>query len=249
MKIYILFNLILLLLSLLFLVDLIRFRKKALTFVKFSLIFVGIIFGLDGIVLISNPKVFQQVPLGFLIFGNLVGIAKIIIFTSAGLYYCSLRDFFPLPIIGKKPISPEYVKIVVVGFLAAFTYSYLLFKIADPQIPAALKIQKQTFSPFVTALVMLELAVVEEIIFRLGIQNFIVKVFDLEDQKYWIAILAASFFWAVSHLGTLDPAWVKFVQVFPVGIMLGFFFKKYGLESTIFIHGAFNIGMTVMLPF
>lgn len=251
MRIYILSNLILLLLSLLFLIDVIRFRKKALKFVKFSLIFIGIIFGLDAVVMIAKPAVFRQVPLGFLIFGNLIGIAKIIIFTSAGLYYCSLYNFFPLPIMGcEKKISPAYLpaylKVTALGFLAAFVYSYLLFKTTDPQIPAALKIQKQALSPFVTALVMFELAIVEEIIFRLGIQSFIAKVFDLENHKYWIAILVTSFFWAVSHLGTLDPAWVKLVQVFPTGIMLGYIFKKYGLESAIFVHGAYNIGMALI---
>ncbi|WDN91057.1 hypothetical protein BuS5_04029 (plasmid) [Desulfosarcina sp. BuS5] len=247
MKIYVLTGLILFILGLLFLVDVVRFRTKTFLFLKFGLIFVGIVFGLDAVVLISNPAVFRQVPLGFLIFGNLVGIAKIMIFVTAGLYYCSLHNFCPLPIMsGQKTISPRYVKILTLGFMAAFTYSYLLFKITDPQIPATLKIQKQALSPFVTALVMLELAIVEEIIFRLGIQNFIVKVFNLENRQYWIAILITSFFWAASHLGTLDPAWVKFVQVFPVGIMLGFFFKKYGMESTLFVHGAYNIGMAMI---
>lgn len=195
MKVYVLTGLILFILGLLFLVDVVRFRKKTFLFLKFGLIFVGIVFGLDAVVLIFNPAIFRQVPLGFLIFGNLVGIAKIIIFVTAGLYYCSLHNFFPLPIMtGQKPISPKYVKTLALGFMAAFIYSYLLFKITDPQIPEALDIQKQTPSPFITAFVMLELAIVEEIIFRLGIQNFIVKVFNLENRQYWIAIFVTSFF-------------------------------------------------------
>ncbi len=233
-----------LIIGLLFLIDVIRFGKKTFRFIKFGLIFTGIIFGLDIIVLIFNCQIFQNMPTGFLIFGNLIGIAKIIIFTSAGLYYCSLYNFFPLPIMsGEKKISPAYLEITISGFLAAFIYSYLLFKITDPQIPLLLKTQNQRAPAFVTSFVMLELAIAEEIIFRLGIQNFIVKVFDC---KYWTAILITSFFWAVSHLGTLDPYWVKFVQIFPTGIMLGYIFKKYGLESTIFIHGTYNVGMTLL---
>ena len=247
MIIYMLTRLILLIISLLLLVDVIRFRKKTFQFAKFSLIFVVIIFGLDTIALISNPQIFQKVSPGFLIFGNLIGLAKVIIFTSAGLYYCSLYNFFPLPVIGReKKLAPGYFKATAFGLLTIFVYSYLLFKITDPQIPANLSIQRQSVSLFVTTLVMLELAVVEEVVFRLGIQNFIAKVFDLENNKYWIAIIITSFFWTAMHLGTLNPAWVKFVQVFPVGIMLGYFFKKYGLESTFIMHGAFNIGMVFL---
>ena len=248
MIIYILTRLILLILSLLLLVDVIRFRKKTFKFVKFSLIFVVIIFGLDAAALISNPQIFQEVSLGFLIFGNLIGLAKVIVFSLAGLYYCSLYNFFPLPIIGdrKKKLTPDYFKAVALGLLTIFVYSYLLFEITDPQIPAKMSIQKQSVSLFVTALVMLELAVIEEIIFRLGIQNFIVKVFDLENNNYWIAIIITSFFWTLMHLGTLDPAWVKFVQVFPIGILLGYFFKKYGLECTLLVHGTYNVGMVFL---
>ena len=92
----------------------------------------------------------------------------------------------------------------------------------------------------------MEFAIGEEIIFRLGIQSFLVKYLKLEGQSYWIAILITSALWTIGHAGTLQPEWVKLAQIFPVGLMLGWLFRKYGAESTILAHGLFNILM--LLP-
>lgn len=132
----------------------------------------------------------------------------------------------------------------VIGIL----YSVVLFLLTTPKLS---EIAQKTFgSPsagFENAitiqgiLLVLEFAVAEEIVFRLGIQSFLVKYLKLEGKGYWIAILLSSTLWTLGHAGTLNPEWVKLAQIFPMGLMLGWMFRKYGAESTILVHGLFNV--------
>ncbi len=132
----------------------------------------------------------------------------------------------------------------IIGIL----YSVVLFLLTTPQLSEIL--QKEVVPPSAgienamtiqVILIVLQSAVAEEIIFRLGIQSFLVKYLKLEGQRYWIAILITSVLWTLGHAGGLDPAWVKLAQIFPMGLMLGWLFRKYGAESTILAHGLFNI--------
>lgn len=81
----------------------------------------------------------------------------------------------------------------------------------------------------------------EEVIFRLGIQSFLAKHLRWRGRKYALAVLWATVIWTVGHAGALNPEWVKLVQVFPVGLALGWVFRKYGLGSAVLVHGAFNV--------
>jgi membrane protease YdiL (CAAX protease family) len=137
----------------------------------------------------------------------------------------------------------------IIGIL----YSVVLFLLTTPQlsemwqkevVPSSAGVENATIQVILTVLTF---AVAEEIIFRLGIQSFLVKYLKLEGQSYWIAIVITSGLWTLGHVGTLDPAWVKTAQIFPVGLMLGWLFRKYGAESTILAHGLFNV-VLVFLP-
>ncbi|RKU26792.1 hypothetical protein C6499_12660 [Candidatus Poribacteria bacterium] len=100
-----------------------------------------------------------------------------------------------------------------------------------------------------TALVLIAFAFGEEILFRLGIQNYLAQQFRRNGNKYWVAVVLTSAIWALAHANILTPEWVKIVQIFPLGIALGFLFKKYGLESCIFAHGIFNLSMMWIGPY
>ena len=91
-----------------------------------------------------------------------------------------------------------------------------------------------------------EFAFGEEIVFRLGIQNYLAKTFDLRGGAYWIAIVLTAGLWSLAHAQTLDPEWVKIVQIFPIGLALGYLFKKFGIESCIVAHGLFNLAMMIV---
>ncbi len=84
-------------------------------------------------------------------------------------------------------------------------------------------------------------AVAEEVIFRLGIQSFLARHLRLQGGRYWLAIVFSATLWTAGHAGSLTPDWVKLAQVFPVGLMLGWLFRKYGAESSILAHGLFNV--------
>lgn len=144
--------------------------------------------------------------------------------------------------------------IVLIGSIA---YSTILFKLTSPEPSEALKNMiggdidlsgvdlKEIFHVGVIVFV---IGINEEIMFRLGIQNFLAAKFKLQGGKYWIAITLTSLLWSIGHTETLSPEWVKLAQVFPIGIALGFLFKKFGLESTMIVHGGLNVVM-MMLQF
>lgn len=132
--------------------------------------------------------------------------------------------------------------------LIGIVYTAVLFLLTSPELPEIW--QKEGVPPLAGSehgitiqviLLVLDIAIAEEIVFRLGIQSYLVKYLKLEGQRYWIAILITSVLWTLAHAGNLDPAWVKMAQIFPMGLMLGWLFRKYGVESTVLAHGLFNV--------
>lgn len=131
----------------------------------------------------------------------------------------------------------------VVGIL----YTITLFLLTKPQL-SELAQQKFGVSSVNLAntitiqgiLVLFEVAIAEEIVFRLGIQNFLAKYLQLQSNNYWIAIFITSVLWTLAHAGVLEPEWVKMAQIFPIGLLLGWLYKKFGTESTMLAHGIFN---------
>ena len=92
--------------------------------------------------------------------------------------------------------------------------------------------------------------VVEELTFRLAIQNQLARLFAWTGHKYWLSILLTSLLWTFLHAGAIDPDWVKFVQVFPMGLVLGWMFRRFGIESCIAVHVLFNLAAPIVLwPF
>jgi membrane protease YdiL (CAAX protease family) len=166
----------------------------------------------------------------------------------------------PLPVNSSAPavlecsVAPleinweKYLASVFAVVLAAVSYSIVLFVLAQPQLSEAAKRLFGTSSPeeqsqmtFFSAFFVLVFAVSEELSFRLSIQSFIARYLHLRDGQYWIAIVITALLWTSGHAGTLDPEWVKMAQIFPVGIMFGWLFKKYGIESSIIAHLLFNL--------
>ena len=47
--------------------------------------------------------------------------------------------------------------------------------------------------------------------------------------------------WALMHNGRIEPDWVKWVQIFGVGLCLGRVRWRYGLEAAIILHFCFNV--------
>lgn len=170
----------------------------------------------------------------------------------------SLLKLDPAPIVSHEATSPPRpVEMLTVSSLAALGcifYSAIVFWLTEPglssQLNGGLFDLEQQIATRVTLggiLVVLTVAVGEEIVFRLGIQNFIARYALWEDQDYWRAILLTALLWTLGHIGSLDPDWVKMVQIFPIGILFGWLFKRYGTESCIIAHSLFNLGGLILL--
>ncbi len=87
-------------------------------------------------------------------------------------------------------------------------------------------------------------AVVEEVIFRGGLQGLlerylpIVRVPDPVSRR--IAILATSAVWAFGHAGMVVPHGVKEAQIFATGLVLGWLRVQGGLRACVLAHLALN---------
>jgi membrane protease YdiL (CAAX protease family) len=140
-------------------------------------------------------------------------------------------------------------------------YSYLLFLWTKPalseMLQQVLEVSESSLiqmgfavNPTVHAIVVVfAFAFGEEILFRLGLQNYLAKILNLRGSRYVAAILITASIWSLGHANTLDPEWIKFVQIFPVGVAMGFLFRKFGLEACILAHGAFNVAMVFLAPY
>ena len=145
----------------------------------------------------------------------------------------------------------KYLLLGLGGGVLCILYSAILFLITKPQMS---DLVQQNFGMPVTntgnemtinvILALIEISIAEEIIFRLGIQNFLAKHLNLQNGKYWIAIVITSAIWTLGHTGVMDPQWVKFAQIFPIGLLLGWMNKKLGVESTIIVHVIMNLVLT-----
>jgi membrane protease YdiL (CAAX protease family) len=138
----------------------------------------------------------------------------------------------------------RYVRDVLVVGLGAVVYTVVLFLVTLPRAGAVARdlSSDQVNNVSLLALVVIaEFAVVEELMFRLGIQNYLASIFVHQRHGYWIAIVLTSIVWTLGHVGSLDPNWVKMAQIFPIGLALGWLFRRHGAESTILAHGLFNL--------
>ncbi|MBL0347542.1 CPBP family intramembrane glutamic endopeptidase [Candidatus Villigracilis affinis] len=140
-----------------------------------------------------------------------------------------------------------FIKVLGVSAVSII-YSIILFLLTKPHMSELAQQKFGTPSANLAnaitiqgILVLFEFAIAEELVFRLGIQNFLVKYLNLQNNNYWIAIVITSVLWTLGHAGVLEPEWVKLAQIFPVGLLFGWLYKKLGAESTILAHGIFNL--------
>jgi len=148
------------------------------------------------------------------------------------------------------------IRDVVMVATMSVVYSTLLFTLTKPHVGETVRrmfgvrediADTGGFAPFIVLLV-LAFAIGEEIFFRLGIQNFLARYLNWQGRRYWAAIALTSLLWTVGHAGVLDPNWVKLAQIFPVGLMLGWLFRRYGVETCMLAHGLFNVTMIGLTP-
>jgi membrane protease YdiL (CAAX protease family) len=84
-------------------------------------------------------------------------------------------------------------------------------------------------------------AFLEEFLFRGCFQAMFHKWFGQSPRASIFAILATSTFWALVHTGSVSPDWIKYLQIFPQGLILGWWYQRAGLAGTIPVHMSFNL--------
>ncbi len=132
----------------------------------------------------------------------------------------------------------------------ATAWSWVLFRITRPQLSAMLRQLAEsrlahrglsTEVSLPTILMLVQIACAEEVVFRLGIQNYLAVHFGLRRRLYGVAVVLTAVLWAMGHAEVLDPWWVKLVQIFPIGVALGLLARRFGAASCMVAHGAFNV--------
>lgn len=163
----------------------------------------------------------------------------------------TLEPIVPEPIVPPTNWRRYGVNILGVG-LGAVVYSAVLFLITQPRpgliVQDLMLADKPIMTPL-TLVILLEFAFAEELMFRLGIQNYLGAKLINKRYGYALAIALTAGLWSMAHVGSLDPDWVKLAQIFPLGLALGWLYRRQGAESTIMAHALFNfVGGLVLSP-
>ena len=186
-----------------------------------------------------------------------IDILRTFLFTAVGVSCCVAAGItaFPLlrPDLGSPgvPTRRSLVTPLSLGLLLAAAwsvYTVLLFEAADPQATDLAQAQfgetpSGAWDVLVAMIALSVVALAEELVYRLGIQNYLARVLGWWDHRYWLVILLSATVWSIGHVGVLDPQWVKLVQIFPAGLALGWLARKHGIEACVFGHVVFNIGV------
>ncbi|MDE0451826.1 MAG: CPBP family intramembrane metalloprotease [Gammaproteobacteria bacterium] len=184
-----------------------------------------------------------------------IDAARTFLFTAVGVSCCAAAGVVAFPLVrpglgsGEAALRRSPAAPILWGVLLAGTwsvYTLFLFHATNPVLSDAARNLFGSFditaSMAVAVLAVSVAAIGEELMFRLGIQNYIARIFGWWDQRYWLAILLSAALWSLGHAGTLEPDWVKIAQVFPAGLALGWLARKHGIEACILSHVVFNTG-------
>lgn len=229
-------------------VDAVQRRLFPSAYLRYGLVFAAVIVAADGAVYLALPEALRMVPAWFYLVGTALVIARVVTETVAGMAAADRLGLEPLPLLGtrrggwRKPLA-----VVAAGAacgLALTAYSALLFELTGPgpaggAEPAPWETPRGSDLVFFAVFLLLTV-LGEELTFRLGIQNYFAALFGRGAAGYWAAIVLSSALWSLGHIGRMDPEWVKFAQIFPIGLMLGWLFRYAGFEACVIAHGILN---------
>ncbi|KAF0240642.1 MAG: Abortive infection [Planctomycetota bacterium] len=86
-------------------------------------------------------------------------------------------------------------------------------------------------------------AIWEEVFVRLFLLNALRVLFRNAKGSTIAAVVVSSAIWAAGHAMTMNPEIVKFLQVFPIGILFAIVYIRRGAEATLASHCVFNFGI------
>jgi hypothetical protein len=90
-------------------------------------------------------------------------------------------------------------------------------------------------------------ALVEELLDRVFLIGYLLFLFQKSNHRSVIAIVVSTLYWSYLHVDLNNALGIlKAVQVFPIGIGLGYLFLYYGFESALFTHILFNLSTLLL---
>jgi len=256
------FGILVFLLSITALVICIKNRYETAATLKHGVLLAAVVIGLDLLAIPLVPDALADMDtavIAVLAIGSILRFIAITLLTCLGIHCARSLGYQDVPLLRRLlareegdggVVSKGYLLSSIGLALGAVAFTAILFVAIPPQLSSTfvdvseIDMAEYGIAEFITPaliLVVIQATIYEEILFRLCIQSFVAKYLGLNGRKYVWAVLLTAGLWAILHLGALDPVWIKFVQVFPIGIALGFLFRKYGLGSAILAHGAFNV--------
>ncbi len=134
--------------------------------------------------------------------------------------------------------------------LAAWTSILMFFSSGEStgfSTPVSLD-NMAAWSRWTSALILLTIApILEECVFRHYLQYRLAGLFRRSRHSIALSIVCCSMLWGLCHSGMMGSAGLKFIQLFPAGICLGYISVKHGLETSILAHWLFNISIVILI--
>jgi len=231
-------------------------RLFAPPYLRYGLAFAAAIVVADGAIYWTMPEVLRPVPVWFYVLATVMVIARVVTETVVGMAAAGRLGLDPLPLLRPRDSGGRRVTAVVAAGvacgLAITAYSTVLFLLTSPapaggsELTPRGVVQGTDVALFAAFLLVTVLG--EEMTFRLGIQNYFAALFGRGAAGYWVAIVLSSALWSLGHIGRVDPEWVKFAQIFPAGLALGWLFRYAGFEACVIAHAVLNLIMPFLTP-
>lgn len=249
-------NVILIAILIAMFVEAVQRRLFAPPWLRYGLAAAALLVAADLGVYLIEADLRQVVPAWFYLIATAILVVRATTEAVVGLAAAERLGLKPLPLVrprtdGERRSAPAVVAAGIAGGLVIAAWSAALFLVTAPG-PAGGAIapwqmpQGAALAWFLTALVVTCLG--EELTFRLGIQNYFGALFGRGAAGYWAAIVLSSALWSLGHIGRVDPEWVKFVQIFPAGLALGWLFRYAGFEACVIAHAVLNTIMPFATP-
>jgi membrane protease YdiL (CAAX protease family) len=185
-----------------------------------------------------------------LLFSNLIQLLRDTLLGAAGLLL--LRQDETSRVVESEEISFQFLRNVPIRFtlvsvIGYAAYTMVLFSVLSPEILAH-KANSMLYLTFALSLTSFR-AVDEELFFRLFLIGL--TVFLMRSSKYrWLtAIVISAGIWSYGHWFMYDPGWVKFLHVLPLGFVLGYALRQYGIAYCILLHALVNLVNGLIVQF
>jgi membrane protease YdiL (CAAX protease family) len=186
-------------------------------------------------------------------------LAKMAVVACVGLQACTraglpglpfTRRLAGLPALAADGVPPSRMWAGVLMGVLSIAWTALLFGLLDPRPPQsvldACRSAGRTWpdTRLTDYLLVVQVAIGEELIFRLGLQGLLMRWSNRPRHPGRGALLVTAAIFTLAHVGQLDPSAVKLAQMLPIALALGWLQVRAGTEACIVAHLLFNLGVT-----